>query len=30
VGRASVKPRREVSNLCLYNLFMLTSKPDFN
>jgi hypothetical protein len=30
VGRASVKPRREVSNLCLKNLFMLTPKLDFN
>ena len=30
VGRASVKPRREVSKLCFKNLFMLTSKSDFN
>jgi hypothetical protein len=30
VGRASVKPRREVSNLYLKWLFVLTSKSDFN
>jgi hypothetical protein len=30
VGRASVKPRREVSTLWFKNLFMLTSKSGFN